>query len=299
MFPTQRSELRQVFSDVSLALLLYTALVFFLSNLFELPYYLGLHDIYYSDWYYYLSTPVIIYPAGFFAFGFCLRHLPAPKLVPQRDPGPQELVSGALVGLGVMYLANLFTQYLLIQTETENALESFMTQTPIGYLILTTVILAPVCEEYIFRCLLQDRLLFLGDWTALLISSLFFGLFHTNLYQFFYATAVGLVLGYIRIMTGKMGWNILLHMFINLFCGVLPEYIYESDIASFAVSLIVIGSICYAVGYLVQKRPWSALYPGPIDAPRREKVTACLTSPAFWICIALHLGLSVYYILPY
>ncbi|MBQ9166682.1 MAG: CPBP family intramembrane metalloprotease [Oscillospiraceae bacterium] len=299
MFPTQRSELRQVFSDVSLALLLYTALVFFLSNLSELPYYLGLYDIYYSDWYYYLSSPVIIYPAGFFAFGFCLRHLPVPRLVPQQDPGLQELVSGALVGLGVMYLANLFTQYLLIPTETENAVESFMTETPIGYLVLTTVILAPICEEYIFRRLLQDRLLFLGDWTALVISSLFFGLFHTNLYQFFYATAVGLVLGYIRIMTGKMRWNILLHLFINLFCGVLPEYIYESEIGSSIVSLMVIWSIFYAVRYLVQKKPWRDLYPGPTDTPGREKVMACLTSPAFWICVALHLGLSVYYILPY
>lgn len=299
MFPTQRSDVRQVFSDVSLALLLYTALVFFLSDLAELPYYLGLHDLYYSDWYYYLISPLIVYPAGFFAMGLCLRHLPAPKLTKQPTPSLSQLFSGTLTALGILYLSNFLTQLLLSEAGTENLLDSYMEETPLVYLVLTTIILAPICEEYIFRKLLLDRLLFLGDWTALLISSLFFGLFHTNLYQFFYATAVGLVLGYVRVMTGSMKWNILLHMFINFYCGVLPGYLWSYDWLMALSSYIVLFAIIFAIRFLLQTRPWSNLYPGPTGLSGREKLSACLTSPAFWICVALHLGLSVYYILPY
>lgn len=299
MFPTQRHELRRVFTDVSMTLIVYTALVSLLSTLYSLPYYLGVLDLYYSDWYYYLGTPIIVYPAGFLAMFLGLRHLPTPKLVPQREPEARQILSGLIASLGLLYLASLFTQYLLMGTDTQNLLDDYMTETPTELLILTTVMIAPICEELIFRKLLQDRLLFLGDWTAILISSFFFGLFHTNLYQFFYATAVGMALGYIRIVTGRMKWNILLHMFINLFCGVLTDSFYESEVFSVLVSLLVICSMVYAIYHLIRNRPWQDFYPGPTDIPGREKVIACLTSVTFWVCVVLHLGLSVYAILPY
>jgi membrane protease YdiL (CAAX protease family) len=52
-----------------------------------------------------------------------------------------------------------------------------------------------------------------------------FGLIHGNLYQFFYAFLLGVAFSYIYIRSGKIIYSTLLHMFVNLFCGVFPAYI--------------------------------------------------------------------------
>lgn len=294
MFPTTGRELRPYYSMAALALLAYTALSQIVQNICLLPYYLGYEAFFFSDWYYYLLDAIVFYPAGILVFCLMLRSFPTPRLVRGPKPDLWQVLSGAGVGLGVLYAASYVTQLLLAGTDTFDYAAEAIAEEPLFFSLLCSVLLAPIFEELIFRKLLLDRLLFLGDWSALLLSSLFFGLFHTNLYQFLYAAAVGMVLGYIRIMTGSMKWNILLHMFINLYCGVLVDYLpgYFWDL----YEVIAIVSMVFAAGYLIRHKPWRNLYPGPTGLSPAEKVKACLTSPAFWICAALHLGLSVYYI---
>lgn len=296
MFPQTKQELRRYYGRASLSLLVYTLLVELATSFYLLPYYLGYYELFYSDWYAYVANALLVYPAGVLAIGLMLRSFPTPKLVPGHTPSPSEIVSGAVVGIGMLYLGNLVTQLFLENTDTVDYANEAISEEPFLVAIIMTVIIGPVLEELIFRKLLLDRLLFLGDWSALLLSSLFFGLFHTNLYQFLYAITVGLVLGYIHIMTGRMRWNILLHMFINLFCGVLMDYLPDEDWVWEAISVLILAAMIYAIVYLIRKKPWQALYPGPTACSGNEKWSACLTSPAFWICVVLHLGLSVYYI---
>lgn len=296
MFPQTQQELRRYYGRASLSLLVYTLLVELATSLYLLPYYLGYYELFYSDWYAYVANAVVVYPAGVLAIGLMLRSFPTPKLVPGPTPSSGEIVSGAAIGVGMLYLGNLVTQLFLENTDTVDYANEAISQEPFLIAIVMTVIIGPVLEELIFRKLLLDRLLFLGDWSALLLSSLFFGLFHTNLYQFLYAITVGLVLGYIRIMTGRMRWNILLHMFINLFCGVLMDYLPDADWIWNALNVLILATMIYAIVYLIRKQPWRELYPGPTPCSGKEKWIACLTSPAFWVCVVLHLGLSVYYI---
>lgn len=56
------------------------------------------------------------------------------------------------------------------------------------------VVMAPICEEILFRKILIDRIRLYGDKAAILVSSVVFGLSHGNFYQFFYAFGIGLVL---------------------------------------------------------------------------------------------------------
>ena len=51
-------------------------------------------------------------------------------------------------------------------------------------IILTSVIIAPVMEELVFRKYLVDRLVPYGQKTAVVLSGLFFGLFHGNFISF-------------------------------------------------------------------------------------------------------------------
>ncbi|MGM9539028.1 MAG: lysostaphin resistance A-like protein [Candidatus Onthomonas sp.] len=296
MFPQNQRELSYYYGRVSLALIVYTAVVQGLASISYLPYYLGNYDLFFSDWYYYLIDPLVFYPAGLLIFWVMLGNFPTPRLVRAKAPSPGQICSCIAVSLGLLYAASMLTELLLANTETVDYANEAVAEEPLFFAVLCTVIIAPICEEYIFRRLLMDRLLFLGDWSAIVLSSLFFGLFHTNLYQFLYAFAVGLVLGYVRIMTGSMRWNILLHLFINLFCGVLIGYLPSEEWIDALLGLVILGCICYSAYYLVREKPWRNFYPGPTQCSAGEKRRACLTNVTFWICILVHLGLSVYYI---
>ena len=87
--------------------------------------------------------------------------------------------------------------------------------------VLLGCVIAPVMEELIFRKLLLSRLRPYGSRFALWASALCFGLFHGNLNQFFYACAVGLVLGWAALSSGRIWQPILLHAGLNAVSTVL------------------------------------------------------------------------------
>ena len=107
-------------------------------------------------------------------------------------------------------------------------------------MVLAFLVLAPVCEELVFRKILVDRVLPYGQWPAILFSGITFGLFHGNLTQFFYAMLLGMVLAYIYIRTGNILYTIGIHACINFLGGVLPMLL---PAASFAAILVAIAGV--------------------------------------------------------
>ena len=96
---------------------------------------------------------------------------------------------------------------------------------PIWLTVLVVVLIGPVIEELIFRKLMIDRLSRYGNTVAILVSSVSFGLFHGNLYQFFYAALVGLVFGFMYAKTRNVLYPILMHVLVNFFGSVIPSLI--------------------------------------------------------------------------
>lgn len=80
---------------------------------------------------------------------------------------------------------------------------------------LFVVVLAPIFEEWIFRKQIIDRTRRYGEKVSILLSALVFGLFHLNIYQFFYAFGIGLVFGYMYMRTSRLRYSILMHMIFN------------------------------------------------------------------------------------
>lgn len=132
-----------------------------------------------------------------------------------------------------MYVGNYISTfimervYLLLGRVPENSINVILDKTNILVSALIVGIIGPIFEELIFRKLFIDRLTPYGDIIAILLPSLIFGLFHGNLYQFFYAFFIGVVLSYIYIKTGKIGYSIGLHIFINMFCGIFPSIVFS------------------------------------------------------------------------
>ena len=91
------------------------------------------------------------------------------------------------------------------------------------------VLIGPVLEELAFRKVLLDRLSCYSKKYTIILSGVMFGLFHTNLFQFFYACLIGIVFAYIYTITGKIRYTIILHMSVNFLHGIVPMMIYSPE----------------------------------------------------------------------
>ena len=88
-------------------------------------------------------------------------------------------------------------------------------------------LLAPILEELVFRKLLCDRLLPLGEGYAVVLSAAIFGLVHGNFFQFFYAFALGALFAFIYVKTGRIRYTMIYHSIINILGGVFAPWIIE------------------------------------------------------------------------
>ena len=143
-------------------------------------------------------------------------------------------IGTALMSVGsnisMMITEVIYEQFGLTQAETTIDL---IEQTPIELIILVAVIIGPIFEELIFRKAFIDRISIYGDRMAVVISSFAFGLFHGNVDQLIYATALGFVLGYIYTKTRRIGLSILMHMLLN-FMGTVPSLLIMDNIEKIA-----------------------------------------------------------------
>ena len=93
--------------------------------------------------------------------------------------------------------------------------------------VLFIVLLGPLLEEILFRKLLIDRTRVFGEKNAILFAALLFGLFHVNLFQFFYAFGIGLIFGYVYVRTGKVLYTWVMHAIINFCYCVIPGWLFR------------------------------------------------------------------------
>lgn len=97
----------------------------------------------------------------------------------------------------------------------QSASETFQ-EIPLFLLVALSVILAPVTEEFLFRGFLLRRLCVLfGRIPAVLISALFFALFHGNLTQGIAAFVIGVLLAAVRLGAQNLLLPILMHACVN------------------------------------------------------------------------------------
>ena len=82
--------------------------------------------------------------------------------------------------------------------------------------ILFVVVIAPICEELIFRKLLLQPLRGCGDMFAAIAAALVFAASHGNFDQFPYAFAVGLLYGILAVRSSSVLPTLILHFANNL-----------------------------------------------------------------------------------
>ena len=181
------------------------------------------------------------------AAAFC-RRVRNPFSPVKPVPGGM-IVLGIIGGVGVCMISNIVTTYLKMYLENigvpmpefpqlmENTWTSF------GLNLLVIAVLPAVLEEMVFRGFVLQSLRRHGDGFAVFISALLFGLMHGNIVQVPFAFMVGLVIGWLYVVTDNIWIPILVHFFNNALsvCMEFIAYDMSDYTANWFYSLCIYG----------------------------------------------------------
>lgn len=126
-------------------------------------------------------------------------------------------------GSQVTRLINLILQYLFGAGEIESVMDAIA---PSGFdtgmvALISSCIIAPVAEEYIYRRLIITPLRAYGDTAAIVVSALIFGLAHGNFDQFAYSFFSGIIFGLVAVRYNSIKPGIILHVMNNLLVSMI------------------------------------------------------------------------------
>ena len=163
---------------------------------------------------------LIQYVVGIPVVLLCTRKTPGQP--PERASFPiRRMAEYFVAGYALMYLGSLLGTQVgdwlsrLLGRGVGGNIEGLVTGSSFWLNLFLVTLIAPVVEEFLFRKVIVDRLKPFGEKAAVLTSALMFGLFHGNVYQVFYALAVGIILGLAYVRSGRLRFSILIHVLIN------------------------------------------------------------------------------------
>lgn len=184
------------------------------------------HDYTNLSWMMWLATFLPIYGAAVPVYLAMMGRLPVETAQPTQLGGKNFWIL-FLMCIPIMYGGNILgtlLSHLLSRGTAENGIATYISDTSL-LKVLVIVVLAPLLEELVFRKQIIDRCGRYGEKTAILFSGLAFGLFHMNLFQFFYAFGLGLIFAYVYTRTHRLRYPVIMHMMINFNGSVLAPWI--------------------------------------------------------------------------
>ncbi len=142
---------------------------------------------------------------------------------------------------GVAIFANIITLLISNLFKETDIYDSFNTVNDIYpesfscgiVLFIQLAVIAPLFEELWFRGIVMKALQPYGNGFAIFVSALLFGLTHANLQQFFYATILGICLGYIAVSTKSIVITTIMHAMFNSISGIMLLFFSTDSIQSY------------------------------------------------------------------
>lgn len=153
-------------------------------------------------------------------------------------------IIGASTCVGLNYLLGMFMPQTILDTY-DNASEVLWNKNLQWLSFAAVVILAPMCEEMMFRGLIYTRMrVVLKAPFTILISGLLFGFYHGNALQFIYAFLLGLILAYMMEVYHNVWAPIVVHASANLLSWFLTYIVtIPSDEGKMLDYTILIGTL--------------------------------------------------------
>lgn len=212
---------------------------------------------------------------------------------------------GIVGGVGICMTANIITSYFLAILEqfgiTAPEAPEMMVNSFESYLLnlFTIAILPAILEEMVFRgCVLRLFRPF-GNWFAIIVSAIVFGLMHGNLRQIPFAIIVGMVLGWLYVITDNIWIPISVH-FLNNATSVTMEYLgfslAENTVGTFYTLLILaLAAIGIGAGLILilARRRYIRMSSVSTTLKVGEKYGTIFKAPTFLIAVILYVLLTI------
>jgi Predicted metal-dependent membrane protease len=249
----------------------------------------------------YMVIPLIIICA-------VLRQSPF-KVIPAKFTHPEFLLPAVAVGLFFSVAGDLYASYFdwllsLVHLKTNLTQFSFPDNVPafIVYFIELSV-LAPICEETIFRGIILQNLRKYGNFFAVLVSSLMFGVLHGNLEQTPFAFIVGIICGIVVIETGSIFASMLIHCCVNTSSIIFSALAYfKNDQFANAVYFIYIAAICILTIFALLDLKKRGFFKGlkgryfQTAVPAVKNFVAFIATPGFIVFLIFYVGIMFSYL---
>lgn len=208
-----------------------------------------------TDWYAWALTALSFVGIGLPVCALTMRLTPDSPKREKKKLGFLSFLSIFFICTAAMYITNFFSVLLnmaiaLLKGENfmdTNNIMDILYGSNYFLTILYASIVAPIVEELVFRKLLLNKLRRFGDVPAIIITAVAFGLFHMNLSQVFYATALGIIFAYVTCKTNTIRYSIILHMMINSIATFFVPMVTKQRLLGSLLILAWVG-ICLTAG---------------------------------------------------
>lgn len=169
-----------------------------------------------------IATPALL-------MAVMLTRSPAQTLLLRRPPVLALLAAGLLafaVHPAVNLLQSIVVKVYPISEQMAELLQSIKLEDDNIWITLLVVAALPaICEELAFRGFILSGLRHMGrKWTAIVISSVFFGAAHAIFQQSLIACLMGMIIGFIAIQTGSLLPGVLFHVIHNSMALLVQQF---------------------------------------------------------------------------
>jgi len=217
---------KSVFSRIGAGMCLMVVIWYALATVLSGVFYQVLHTTNLPNWAVYVASDAPLYLV---AMPLAVLIMGKSSVIETRkfDMKPGQFFKLLVMCFPLMYVGSLIGNMLaalLSGGKASNSVSDLAMQFDVWNVVFL-VILGPLFEEWIFRKELISRTRKYGEKTAIVFSALFFGLVHMNLFQFFYAFALGLMFGYVYVRTSKLRYSVAMHMIVNFMGGVVAPWV--------------------------------------------------------------------------
>lgn len=245
--------------------------------------------IYSMDYVLGIAIPALLY--------FALQGIPLSRGLPFRKISAADTAVYVAFGCMVCILANIpanFVSQLLEKYGFHGEAPAMPLNNDPRVLFLygfTTIVIPPIVEEMLFRGVVLQSLKRYGDGFAIVVSAVFFGLYHGNPIQIVFAFLSGLALGFVVVRTGSLLPAIIIHCFNNglSYAIEMVERYYGDTTANGIYVIVIVTFIALGLGSLFILWRRRQLFTGRksgILLPFSSRMAAAFTNPGIWVLVA-------------
>lgn len=138
-------------------------------------------------------------------------------IVPLKKLSLKNAVYVVVITLLIMPVMMVFSRItdLFVNSDVNDSFNRIMLDFPWWVSVIFMAVMPPLCEETMFRGYILSGYKRIGFAKAAIISGLFFGMMHLDLYQLPYAAFAGIVMAGFVFYTGSIYSSMLAHFVVN------------------------------------------------------------------------------------